>query len=129
MANKKLSEEKSGDLLVAILDSIKDAVLVIDPKDFTIIMANSTLLEAMKMRREAVIGKTCYKVLHHRTVPCVPPNDVCFMMTEIRRSITVERACFDEEGNKSYWEISANPIMDQEMNITHIVITAHREYH
>ena len=50
MANRKQGEDARGDLLETVLDSIKDTVLVVDPRDFTIVMANNAFLEEVRMR-------------------------------------------------------------------------------
>jgi len=56
-----------------VIDSISDALIVINPIDYTIIDANTTALEQLKLVKEELIGKTCYAATHHRLMPCASP--------------------------------------------------------
>jgi len=60
-----------------IIDSLGDALLIIDPEDFTILNANKIAHEQLKLERKDVVGKTCYETTHLRSAPCKPPNHVC----------------------------------------------------
>lgn len=75
-----------------VVDSIGDALLVIDPNDYTIISANETALRQLKSRREDLIGKTCYETTHHRSTPCKPPHHICPIqeMLKTGKVVTVE---------------------------------------
>ena len=51
-------------------DSIADLIFIQD-KDFTILRANKSCLDALKLKPEEVIGKKCFEVLHHLDHPWV----------------------------------------------------------
>lgn len=87
-----------------LIENVSNAILVINPRDYTIVMANRALLEGVKMKIEDVIGKTCYEVTHNRSTPCSPPNDICpiKVMMETGRSVDVEHIHYNREGNKFY---------------------------
>jgi PAS domain S-box-containing protein len=109
----------------SIIDSISDALLVIDPNDFKIISVNQAALEQLKLQREEVVGRFCYEVTHHTSTPCGPPNDVCPICDLLKtgNSVSVEHTHFDKENNKIYVEVSAHPIKNREgktVLITHI---------
>jgi PAS domain S-box-containing protein len=106
-----------------VLESINDAILVIDVKDFTIVAANKALLEQVKMSEEEVVGKPCYLVTHDRSEPCCPPNDICPIQEMIKtgRTVVVEHIHYDKEGNPFHVEVSANPIKNEKGNIVQVV--------
>ncbi|MBT3394106.1 MAG: PAS domain-containing protein [Waddliaceae bacterium] len=49
-------------------DAIADLVFIQD-KDFTITKANKALCDALKVKKEDIVGKKCYEVLHNRGEP------------------------------------------------------------
>ena len=106
-----------------VLESINDAILVIDVKDFTIVAANRALLEQVKMSEEEVIGKPCYLVTHDRSEPCCPPNDICPIQEMIKtgKTVVVEHIHYDKEGNPFHVEVSANLIKNEKGNIVQVV--------
>ena len=109
----------------SIIDSISDALIVIDPADFKIISANRTALKQTKLQREEIVGRFCYEVTHHKSTPCEPPDDVCPIheLLKTENSVSVEHTHFDKENNKIYVEVSAHPIKNSEgktVLITHI---------
>ena len=63
-----------------MLGSMKDAISIIDVNNFRIIDVNSVFLKNYGMKKEEVIGKTCYEITHKRTQPCIPPDDICPLM-------------------------------------------------
>src|SRR3990170_6514285 len=106
-----------------IVNSIGDALLIIDPHDYTIISANEVALTQLKLRKEVVIGKTCYETTHHSSTPCKPPNHICPIqeMMETGEDVTVEHTHFDKDNNEIYVEVSAHPIRNHEGKIVQVV--------
>jgi PAS domain-containing protein len=101
---RKKTEEDLGfqkNLNERVLNSVSDAILVIDHKDFRIISANAAAFEQLKLDKEELIGKTCYQATHHRSVPCAAPNDVCPIqeMLKTQSSAVVEHQHFDQEND------------------------------
>jgi two-component system, sporulation sensor kinase A len=117
----------------SVIDSISDAILVIDPKTFKILGLNQAVLEQLGLRRE-VIGHFCYTVTHHTSTPCKAPNDICpiFDLIEKGVSVSVEHTHYDKNNKKIFVEVSAHPIRNPQgeiILITHIAkdITARKE--
>ena len=78
--SKKKTEEKLSFLKTfneKVINSVDDAVLVIDPNNFQVISANDAALKQLKLSMNDLIGKTCHEATHHRSTPCEPPHDVC----------------------------------------------------
>lgn len=106
-----------------VIDSLGDVLLVIDPKDYTIISANEAALKQLKLRKEDLIGKTCYETTHHRSTPCKPPHHICPIheMLTTGKIVTVEHTHFDKDNKEIYVEVSAHPVRNQEGNIIQVV--------
>jgi two-component system, NtrC family, sensor kinase len=109
----------------SVIDSINDALLVIDPDNFKIIGMNQAALKQLGLKREELIGHYCYEMTHQTSTPCKPPNDVCpvFELLKTGMSMSVEHTHFDKEKNKVHVEVSAHPIRNPEgkiILITHI---------
>jgi PAS domain S-box-containing protein len=128
MRRKRAVDEELNSLEAfnkSIIDSISDALLVIDPSDFTIISANQAALKQLKLQREEVVGRFCYEATHHTSTPCKLPNDVCpiYDLLKTGNSVSVEHTHFDKEENKIYVEVSAHSIRNREgktVLVTHI---------
>jgi len=117
----------------SIIDSISDAILVIDPKNFKILGVNQAILEQLNLRREEVIGQFCYSLTHHSSIPCKAPDDVCPIFDLLKKdvSVSVEHTHYDKDNKEIFVEVSAHPIRNQQgeiILITHIArdITARK---
>ena len=109
LANLKEFDER-------IIDSLDDALLVIDPDDYKIISTNEVALKQLKLRKEELIGKTCYQTTHHLSTPCQPPEHDCPIrrVLETRENIIVEHKHFDENNNERIVEVSARLVKNPE---------------
>jgi PAS domain S-box-containing protein len=119
VTERKKAEENQKKLKAfdeRIVDSLSDALLVINPDDYTIISANETALKQLKLRKEDLIGKTCYQTTHHRSLPCHPPESACPIREVLKTGnpLTVEHTHFDGNNNQRIVEVSARPVMSSE---------------
>jgi PAS domain S-box-containing protein len=90
-----------------------------------VIDCNKAFLEDLKMRKEEVIGKTCYEVLHHIASheDCISPGWLCPVEETLlsgRHTVT-EHVHYQKDGGRIYVEVSAYPIKDENEEITQIV--------
>jgi PAS domain S-box-containing protein len=106
-----------------VVNSVGDALLVIDPNDFRIISANNAAMKQLKASKDDLIGKTCYQVTHHRSTPCEPPYDICPIheMLTIDQPVTVEHQHFDLEKRRIDVEVSVHPVKDKDGKIVQVV--------
>ena len=68
--SKKKTEEKLDVLKTfneKVVNSVGDALIVIDPNNFQIISANDAALKQLKLSKNDLIGKTCHEATHHRS--------------------------------------------------------------
>jgi PAS domain S-box-containing protein len=119
LENLRRSSEFSG----VILDSMNEAVSIIDPNDFTLLDVNNAFLKEFGIKKEEVIGKTCYEVTHHLSEPCKPPHDICPLVETLRTGnyAEVEHVHYDKHNQRIYVEVSTAPMLDKEGNITQII--------
>ncbi|MEE9474883.1 MAG: PAS domain-containing protein [Candidatus Hydrothermarchaeaceae archaeon] len=94
----------------SILDSIEESILIID-RDFNILNANSCLLRSLNLKKQDVIGKSCYRVVH-----CDPPDETCPFQELLKtgKSSTKRRTCPDENGNEVCTEVTVYPLVEGE---------------
>lgn len=106
-----------------ILNSINEAVSLIDPQTFKIIEANRLFLQEVGLEREEVLGQTCYRLTHHRESPCQPPDCPCpvFYTLETGEPAIFEHVHRGPQGEKRYVEVSSIPIKSPSGQIRHIV--------
>ena len=139
-AIKDLTKQKEAKLLKSlkafderVIDSLADTILIVDPDNFKIINANKAALDQLKVKKEEVLGKTCFEVTHHSNVACQPPDDVCPIreVLETGKAVSVEHIHFDKFNKQSSVEVWAHPVLDAEGKtvIIHIAkdITEHRK--
>ena len=98
-----------------IIDSLGDALLIIDPEDYTILNANKSVLDQLKLKRKDLIGKTCYGATHSRLVPCGSEHPCPIrQVMKSGKPITVEHKHFDSDHNELFVEVSAYPVKNVE---------------
>jgi PAS domain S-box-containing protein len=126
ITERKKAEEKLRflkEFSERVLNSLSDPLLVIDPNDYTITRVNEAALKQLKLRKEDLIGKTCYEITHHRSTPCKPPHDICPIqeMLKTGKAVTVEHTHFDKDNNEIHVEVSVSPVRNHEGNIVQVV--------
>ena len=119
ITERKKADEKLKDLKAfdeRIINSLDDALLVIDPDDYKIISSNEVALKQLNLKKEDLIGKTCYQTTHHSLTPCKAPEHDCPIrkVMETKETITVEHRHFDENNNELIVEVSARLVKDPE---------------
>ncbi|MGB8218581.1 MAG: PAS domain S-box protein [Candidatus Methanoperedens sp.] len=126
ITERKQAEEallRSNEFSRNILDSMNDALCIIDAHDFKITGFNIVFLNEIGKRGEDVIGRPCYDVTHHRSSPCEPPDDTCPLLETVKtgKHSVVEHLHYGAGGKKMYLEISTSPITDENGRIIQVV--------
>ena len=122
---KKAEEElrNSQKFFRSVLDSMNDAVSIIDAGTLAIVGVNKAFLSSHQLRIEEAIGRRCYDISNGCADICNELDEAC----PIRRTLTMEKSsaaehlCYDLEGQRQFVEVSASPIRDREGNIVRIV--------
>ncbi|MCG6552658.1 MAG: diguanylate cyclase [Candidatus Magnetominusculus sp. LBB02] len=106
-----------------VINSIKDSILVIDVKDFTIVSTNKAFLREYRLLESEVVGEHCYALTHEATEPCNQHERSCPVMTMMRTGeyAVSEHVHHDHDGKEIYVSCSASPIKDEAGNIVQCV--------
>lgn len=106
-----------------VVDSINEAISVIDTRTFRIITANKFMLEEYGLQEAEVVGKTCHEVRYGRSSPCIPHDRECPLASLLvsGESHTVEQLHFAHDGTKKFSEVSVSPICDDTGEIIKVV--------
>ena len=126
ITERKRAEEflrQSHEFVSTVLNSINDLIAIIDVNDYRIVGVNNSFLKEYQLKEKDVIGKTCYEVTHHRSNPCLPPDDICPIVDMLKtgESIIVEHLHYTHNGERLYVEVSASPIRDKNGKIIQAV--------
>ena len=106
-----------------IINSMKEALSIIDVKDFKIVDGNKAFLDRLGMKKEEVIGKRCYEITHELSGPCDSPEHVCPIMGALKTGISsvAEHVHYAKDGTKRHVEVSASPIRNERGEIIQVV--------
>ncbi len=117
---------KSKEFIQTVLNSMNDAISVIDVHDFKIIDVNSVFLDSYGWNKEDVIGKTCYEIELKRTEPCAPPDDICPLLeTKSTGEYSIfEHVHYTKDGERRYVEVSTSPIKDENGKVVNVIHVA-----
>ncbi len=111
--------------LQEILDTVPDVVMVLDP-EMRIVRVNRRFEEVAKVSREEAKGRFCYEAFckTDRLMRC--SDSVCpfVKVMETRSPVTLVQHNRSREGASSYYQITANPVFDDDGRITRIVETS-----
>jgi len=107
---KELSNTRT--FLKTVLDSIQEDILVISP-EYEILRVNEPLLNKLKAKRENIVGRYCYEVLHREHSPGGPPEGVCPVGEVIKsgKPHHARHTHIDRNGREIHHVISAYPVM------------------
>ena len=117
---------RSYKLTKTIIDSMNDAISLVDVKDFTIIGVNSVFLKEYGFSAESeVVGKHCYEITHKRSEVCTAPDDICPLGETVRTGdhFAADHVHFGTKGPK-YVEVSTSPITDENGTVVQVVHVA-----
>jgi PAS domain S-box-containing protein len=117
--------EQSESLMAAVLESVGEGVIVIDP-DYRIISANGAYCKLVKSTAEHILGKRCYAVSHHRDEPCLRAGEVCDPARTYRTGAPAPAVAthYDSEGKPVYVEKQSFPVKDRTGAVTAVIETS-----
>jgi PAS domain S-box-containing protein len=118
---QRFDEEQIRGILPQLIDSLSDAVVVVDRRQ-RVIAANARYIESFGTRRGDVVGSACTETLH------CPENHAgedgrCAACEafELGRPTRRIRTVPDATGAMRRWEASFNPVLDGSGEVTHVV--------
>ncbi|XPS86981.1 two component system sensor histidine kinase [Desulfosarcina variabilis str. Montpellier] len=114
--------ERAQAFLQTVVDGFPEALMVIN-KDYTIALANQTVLAMAGTRDPVKNGLTCHRVSHDSDHPCSGENHPCPLerIFETKRPVRLEHIHCNDKGEKRFVEIIAAPIFDDDINVVKII--------
>ncbi len=118
---RKKVEERirvQSELSINILDHLPYPFYVVDAKDYTIKMTNSTALGGTTSK-----DLTCYALSHNTSQPCRDPAHPCPLEQgkKTGKARVVEHVHFDKNGNVTNVEVHAHPVFDNNGNVIQVI--------
>ncbi|MBA3018289.1 MAG: PAS domain-containing protein [Proteobacteria bacterium] len=111
---------ENKEFLKAIIDGIRDQILVID-NQYRIEEVNEALLNRIGKQKKEIIGKYCYKVLHDDDKPCHILNHLCPVQEVLKTGKPCEVLHTHYEKQLSYYRVIAYPILDKNGVVTRVI--------
>lgn len=106
-----------------ILNSMRDAVTVIDVNNFTIVGFNQAFLDQVGLTAEQVQGKHCYEITHQRDSACNENDHPCPLLSSLkdREQAIFDHVHFCRDGRKVIVEVSATPLAGENGMFTYMI--------
>lgn len=119
--------KNTKEFIETLIHNLNDSFSVIDAKNFKIILVNRAFLNAHNIEEREVIGRPCYEISHHRSMPCEPPEHTCPLSETLRTGdpSSAVHIHYDKEGRKKYFEIKTSPIRDEKGEIHQVIHISH----
>ncbi|MCX5908584.1 MAG: ATP-binding protein, partial [Deltaproteobacteria bacterium] len=126
ITQRKQAEEalrKSKTFNENILNSMNEALAIIDVQDFRVVQANMAFFDLVGMEEEKVIGKKCYEITHDQTTPCDSQDHICPISETLKTGnpSTAEHVHYTKDGAKINVEVSSSPIRNEKGEIVQVV--------
>ena len=126
MDNRNVALSESHEFSTIILNSISDAVAVIDPKTKTIISVNPAFLQLYNVEHDAAIGAVCQEITNCHALNGEEPDKLCpgDNAIESRQFCRCER--FSEiDGDDNFYDVCASPIINTTGEVVRLVRVSH----
>ncbi|MBZ0156489.1 MAG: response regulator [Alphaproteobacteria bacterium] len=122
----ELALKRSHEFSKTVLNSMSDAISIIDVNSFRIVGVNNVFLEEVGKEEHSVLLRKCYEITHRRTEPCSAPELLCPLSETVRtgRHAVSEHVHYGKDGKKFHVEVSTSPIRDSEGKVIQVVHVA-----
>jgi PAS domain S-box-containing protein len=127
LEQKQTAIRKQRDFIETVINSIPDAISIIEIDSGRIIDANEAFLADVGLPRNQVVGQLCHELTHSLSEMCAPPHHDCPMLKtkETGQKCTVEHIHKSGDGHKVIVEVSTFPIKDEDGAFSQVVHVAH----
>ncbi|MEW6386671.1 MAG: sigma 54-interacting transcriptional regulator [Thermodesulfobacteriota bacterium] len=111
------------EFLLRVFDSITDSLLVIDPRNCSIILANDPFWARLSLSAPEVMGKPCYEVMHGRLGPCQEDGLYCPIQetARLRRSVVSDKNYLDDQGQEHVLQVTTYPHFDAQGEVDLVI--------
>ena len=87
-----------------IINTITDNLIVIDPSDCRIVLANESFLASMGREAEAVLDRPCFEVMHGKEEHCHEEGFFC----PVQESARLRRPVLTDKPGSCFWATSTD---------------------
>jgi len=117
---------RSHEFSATVLNSLNDAVAIIDVPSYRLEGFNSVFLDEAGLTETEVLGHTCHEVTHGSPYPCSGASHACPVQRVVATGqfAQTEHCHFQESGEPLYVEISVSPVFNEEGQVTKVVHVA-----
>jgi len=115
--------QKANKFNRTVINSMNDAVSIIDAKTFKVVDYNTVFKETLEADATDLIGNTCYYLTHNLDSPCAPPDHDCPLTETVESGqyVSYDHQHRDRQGNVRYVEVSTAPIFDDSGAVVQVV--------
>jgi two-component system, NtrC family, sensor kinase len=94
---------------------IHEDVIVISP-EYRVLDVNKAFLERTGLTRKEVIGKYCYEITHHQSMPCSGENHPCPLAQVLKKGKPAQATHIhlDKDENELHYSISCYPFIEND---------------
>jgi len=106
----------------ALMHSLHEDLLVIDPT-YSIVDVNNSVLVTTGKTREDVVGRPCFTVSHGHAVPCHQVGEQCQLseVFETGKACECAHVHLRGDGSRVHLDIRMSPLVDASGHVTHVV--------
>lgn len=129
ITERKTAEEKirnSRNFLETVLNSMGDAISIIDVETFAIVGTNRVFLDRCGLSESEVLGKKCYDMSSHDCEVHTLSPETCPVLRTVGsgESASGEHEHHDSAGNRVFVEVKTSPLKNSSGELTHVVHVA-----
>ncbi len=124
LVEQRTKELKRSELLSqTILNSMPDAIALVDAGSFAILNANQAFLNNNYKTMKEVLGRPCYELIHGTQEPCAGKEHLCPLQEYMNSNqpCVAEHLHTNQEGEKYYVEVSAWPVFNENDHVSQMV--------
>ena len=117
--------QRTQHFIRSVIDGIGDPVLVIDPADYRIVLANRTAIDVNGGMDPAAAALRCFEFSHQRETPCAEDHGPCPLQQVVltRQPLRVTHVHGGVSCPESIVEINATPVFDERGEVGLIIET------
>jgi PAS domain S-box-containing protein len=126
VADRKQAEDslqKLNQYNKSILQSLYDAISVIDVKTHKILDVNQVFIEQSGFGREEILGKKCYEIAHRCMEKCAANDSECPIVKTVAtgQKAIYEHSHYTKNGKTFYVEVVASPLINENGHFTQVL--------
>jgi PAS domain S-box-containing protein len=106
-----------------IINSITDYLIVIDPRNCQVVLANEAFLSRLGWDPQQAVGKPCFEVMHRQEGPCQDKGIYCPVQetARLKRTVLSDKSFANAQGQERIFQIATYPHFNHEGDVDLVV--------